>query len=48
MNVMEKPFARMTACASAGAMLMTGLSAVAADAPLDRTQLPVPEPKRPV
>ncbi len=48
MRVQEKKFTRMTACASAGAMLMGSLgTAAAAETALDRTQLPIKEQQRP-
>jgi len=37
----------LTLCISAGAMLIGGLSTAAAQTPLDRTILPIPEPKVP-
>jgi arylsulfatase A-like enzyme len=48
MKVREKQFTRVTAFASAGAMLMGSLGTAAAQTAPDRTQLPVQEPKRPV
>jgi len=43
----DRELVRFTAWASAGAMLMGGLGTAAADTVLDRTQLPIKEPKRP-
>lgn len=42
MDVKKKP---LTLCVSAGAMLIGGLSSAAAQTPVDRTILPIPEPK---
>jgi arylsulfatase A-like enzyme len=44
----NKKLARRTAYASAVAIFMIGIGAAAAETPLDRTQLPIQEPKRPV
>ena len=44
----NKKFTRLTAYASAIAIFMVGIGAAAAETPLDRTQLPIQEPKRPL
>jgi arylsulfatase len=48
MKEREKKFTQLTACASAGAMLMSGVGTAAAEQIMDRTQLPIAEPKRPL
>ena len=48
MRIRENTFSQMSACASAGAMLMSGIGAVVAQAEPDRTILPLQEPQRPL
>ena len=48
MSEKEKKFAQLTACASAGAMLIGSFGAAVAETVPDRTVLPIQEPKRPL
>jgi arylsulfatase len=48
MKAQEKRFTRMTACASAGAMLLGSMGTAVAQTAPDRMVLPIQEPKRPL